>query len=280
MSVEDLRKRLERLNRGTVGQDATSASELGSAKAGRSGRGGEWSLGALIPGLVRETNGACLYSIERVVAGCWEPGRAIHERFRTYRRDAGARSRAEQLHDELVAALDAPDEALLFVDLETCGFSGTPVFLIGVMYLAADDFCIEQLLARDYSEEIGILTRFSALVAGHPHLITFNGKTFDWPFLADRATLHGVDLPAPAAHCDLLHIARRRFRSSLPDCRLQTLERYVCGRLRSGDIPGSEIPAAYHAFVRGGDARQLRDIVHHNFLDLVTMADILAELLR
>jgi uncharacterized protein YprB with RNaseH-like and TPR domain len=168
----------------------------------------------------------------------------------------------------------------MFVDLETCGFAGTPLFLVGVMYLAGDDFRIEQLLARNYSEETGIVARFRDLLAEHPHLVTFNGKSFDWPFLADRAAFHHVDLPTPRAHCDLLHLARRRFRSALPDCRLQTLERYVCGRLRTGDIPGSEIPGAYHTFVRTGDARQIRDIVHHNFLDLVTMADILTELIR
>jgi uncharacterized protein YprB with RNaseH-like and TPR domain len=65
----------------------------------------------------------------------------------------------------------------------------------------------------------------------------------------------------------------------LPDCRLQTLEVFLCNRRRTGDVPGSEIPAAYHRFVSTGDARLLRDILHHNFLDLFTMAELVPKLL-
>ena len=110
-------------------------------------------------------------------------------------------------------------------------------------------------------------------------MVTFNGKTFDWPFVRDRAAICGVELVEPDAHCDLLHVSRRRYRRSLPDCKLQTLELYVCKRRRVGDIPGSEIPAAYHEFVQTGDARLIRDVVHHNFLDLITMAELMIDLL-
>ncbi len=41
-----------------------------------------------------------------------------------------------------------------------------------------------------------------------------------------------------------------------------------------GDIPGEEIPAAYHHFVRTGDARDMLTVLHHNALDLLTLADI------
>ena len=35
---------------------------------------------------------------------------------------------------------------------------------------------------------------------------------------------------------------------------MQTLEQAICGRRRRGDIPGRDIPLAYHDFVRSGDA--------------------------
>ena len=70
-------------------------------------------------------------------------------------------------------------------------------------------------------------------------------------------------------HLDLLHHARRRWKG-----RLQTLERFVCGRLRAGDIPGHEIPAAYHHFVRTHDAWQIRSILHHNALNLMTLLEL------
>ena len=75
-------------------------------------------------------------------------------------------------------------------------------------------------------------------------------------------------------HCDLLHHARRRWRDEMPNCKLQTLERLLCGRHRAGDIPGSEIPAAYADFVRSGNAVSMKAILHHNALDLVTLCHL------
>ena len=80
--------------------------------------------------------------------------------------------------------------------------------------------------------------------------------------------------PAELIHCDLLHHARRRWRMRLPNCKLQTLERFVCRRLRRDDIAGSQIPQEYHQFVRTGDARQLCSILQHNALDLLDTGGI------
>jgi uncharacterized protein YprB with RNaseH-like and TPR domain len=94
--------------------------------------------------------------------------------------------------------------------------------------------------------------------------------------IRDRSVFHGVELPAKEPpHLDLLQEARKRWRGRVPNCRLQTLEQLFCGRARHGDIPGAAIPDAYHRFVSGGVARQLADIIHHNRLDLLTMAELL-----
>ena len=67
-------------------------------------------------------------------------------------------------------------DSLLFVDLETCGFAGTPVFLVGVMLAADGDLHVEQLLARNYEEEPAILVRFAELCRGRRVLTTFNAE--------------------------------------------------------------------------------------------------------
>ena len=76
-------------------------------------------------------------------------------------------------------------------------------------------------------------------------------------------------------HFDLLHESRRVWKDVLPDCRLQTLERHVCGRFRQADIPSSEVPEAYHEFVRTENAWQIVEVLNHNLLDLVTLADLM-----
>jgi hypothetical protein len=193
---------------------------------------------------------------------------------------------ARQKFDELAAsaalchAAAARCEDLLFMDTETCGLAGASIFLVGTMFYRDGEPVFEQYLARDYAEEPAILAAFAAKLAGASVLVTFNGKAFDMNMIRDRCAFHRVILPGvEPPHLDLLHESRRRWRGQVPNCRLQTLESLLCGRQRVGDIPGAEIPQAYHDFVRTADARQMRDILHHNLLDLLTLAELLCAIL-
>lgn len=162
----------------------------------------------------------------------------------------------------------------MYVDIETGGFSGTPIFLIGV--LLEDDFGrrIVQWLGRDYPEEEGILQAFVAASVRFPRWLSFNGRSFDEPFIRDRLTRFGLVFRPPVQHTDLLHLARRRWRQTLPDCRLATLEAEILGRPRVGDVAGSDIPDLFHHFVRTGNAAPLRPVLEHNRLDLIASADL------
>ncbi|UCF78526.1 MAG: ribonuclease H-like domain-containing protein [Candidatus Eiseniibacteriota bacterium] len=167
----------------------------------------------------------------------------------------------------------------VFLDIESTGLFNCPTFLVGIMFLSGDDFVIRQLFARDYSEEKCLVEAVSDLLGGFEAVITFNGKSYDLPFMADRAVYHGTRFSNHMFHFDLLHHSRRHWRGTLPNCRLQTLELYVCRRRRVGDIPGSEIPNVYHTYVRTGDPYLLVPVFHHNVLDLITMSELLAELM-
>jgi len=193
---------------------------------------------------------------------------------------------ARQNFDELEASVglchvaNMSGEDLLFMDAETCGLAGSAIFLIGMMSFEGGGFVFEQHFARNYSEEPAILQTFCQRYASIGALVTFNGKTFDMTMIRDRCAYHGVELPdPPPPHLDLLHESRRRWRKTVPNCRLQTLERFICGRNRTGDIPGAEIPDAYHDFVRTADATRIKQIMHHNLLDLLTLAQLLCAIL-
>jgi hypothetical protein len=280
MSQEGLRRRLEALNRDPM-PPATEGVPDPSTPGMRSGHTDIGSEGSLLErtseGRVTDTDAGKCYRIVRRLSRSWPADPRIGDRFGAALTNALPQSDAPE--QDLAPLVAAGPGKVLFMDLETCGFAGTPVFLLGVMQPANGDLLVEQLLARNYEEEPAILARFAELCRDHPVLTTFNGKAFDWPFLRDRAAIWRVELREPQAHCDLLHVARRRYRNVLPDCRLQTLELFVCKRRRVGDIPGQEIPSAYHDFVRTGDPRQMREVLHHNFLDLVTLAELVMDLL-
>ncbi len=169
-----------------------------------------------------------------------------------------------------------PHRAVL-LDLETCGLSGSALFLIGLLHRVDDRLTVELLPARDYSEEAAVLASLWQRIHADGVVITFNGKSFDWPMVVDRSRRHllfrGTRPPAPV-HLDLLHAARRRWKKQLPDCKLQTLERHICGRTRTDDIPGNLIPAAYQQFVHTGYERDMDAILLHNAIDLVTLLDL------
>lgn len=169
-------------------------------------------------------------------------------------------------------------EDLVFFDLETTGLSSSPVFLIGVMIWANDGLTTRQFFARDYSEERAIVSLFAECMQDKKMLVSFNGKSFDLPYMRARSAAVGVDFDFDGPHLDLLHVSRRAWKNQLPNCKLQTLEAHICGRHRTGDIPGHAIPQAYHDYVHSKDARHMVSTLEHNRLDLITLAELMIHL--
>ena len=227
----------------------------------------------LVPGEVVETEAGPFYRVRELAATIWERGTATHEEYiealasPPSKLPAGCRS--------LQALTSSPVGSIIYLDLETTGLRNTPLFLVGLMYSEGEDLVVDQLFARDYTEERAALLFVSRLLDSRGVLVTFNGNTFDLPFLADRMTFHGLPMSMPRSHVDLLPVSRSLMKGRTPNHRLQTLERFVLGRKRTGDIPGSEIPGAYHEFVRTKDARQMAAVIHHNRLDLLSMLELI-----
>ncbi len=174
--------------------------------------------------------------------------------------------------------IDLPHACLL--DIETGGLAGTPVFLIGAVALDRWPPVTMQWLARDYPEERAILQRFATWVRRRHCWVTFNGKSFDAPFLHDRCVVSNVRLPAARAHLDLLHAARRHWRERLPNFRLETLEQQVLDRRRIGDVPGRDVPDLFHHYCKTGNAAPLRPVLEHNQIDLISCVELLVRMTR
>jgi uncharacterized protein YprB with RNaseH-like and TPR domain len=191
-----------------------------------------------------------------------------------------SRTRDEVLSRKTLAALEDP-EKWLFLDTETTGLAGgtgTYAFLIGLAWWDAGGLQIEQFFMRDFSEEHSLLWELSQRVAERPVLVTFNGKSFDWPLLESRFTMtRSIAVPKLAAHLDLLHPARALWKLRLGSVRLVELERHVLDAARMGwrreeDVSSALIPQFYFDYLRGGPADPLVGVVRHNQMDLRGLA--------
>jgi uncharacterized protein len=197
-----------------------------------------------------------------------------------------SRTRDESLSHRTRAALENP-EKWLFLDTETTGLAGgtgTYAFLIGLAWWDAGGLQVEQFFMRDFAEEHSLLQELSQRVAERPVLVTFNGKSFDWPLLENRFTMtRSIAVPKLAAHLDLLHPARALWKLRLGSVRLVELERRVLdaprlGWHRENDVSSALIPQFYFDYLRGGPAEPLAGVVRHNQMDLRGLAALFGKI--
>jgi uncharacterized protein len=195
-------------------------------------------------------------------------------------------TRDEALSRRTRAALQDP-EKWLFLDTETTGLAGgtgTYAFLVGLAWWDAGGLQIEQFLMRDFTEEYSLLHELSARVAERPVLVTFNGKSFDWPLLESRFTMtRSIAAPRLTAHLDLLHPARALWKLRLGSVRLVELERHVLDAPRLGwhredDLASALIPQFYFDYLRGGPVEPIAGIVRHNQMDLRGLAALFGKI--
>jgi len=178
-------------------------------------------------------------------------------------------------------ARDLAWEDLLFLDTETTGLAGgtgTLPFLIGLGWWRDGCFTTQQLFLTGPGREGPLLAALAEQADRFGAVVTYNGAAFDLPLLRTRARLARRDDPcAGLPSWDLLPAARRLWGRGLPDCRQQTVERSICGRMRGGDdIEGALIPPVYLAYVRDGTAGLLPSVLRHNRRDVDGMALMLA----
>ncbi len=195
--------------------------------------------------------------------------------------------RCEPPPARLALAFDRRDDAIdasdvLCFDTETTGLAGgtgTRAFMIGTAHWGDDGLCIRQWFITALSAERDLLAAFAGTLRPGTVLVSYNGRSYDAPLLRARFRLARLCDPlSDCAHLDLLHPARRRWRGRWENCRLATIERRVLGVVREDDLPGSEAPAAWLRYLRGGCARDLRRVAEHNRQDLVSLARLLVHL--
>ena len=181
--------------------------------------------------------------------------------------------------DNLIKCASIPEaENFKFMDIETLGLSNVPIILIGVAEIKGNYIVSSQYFLRDLDEELAVLNAyFSHLDEDSVH-VTFNGKTFDVPFIRNRLNYHRVNTNFNLAHIDLMYYAKYLWSNDLPNCQLQTIEKYKFGIERKDDVPGQYIPGYYKTYLEAGNIGPMIPIIEHNKQDIISLAYFLMKM--
>ncbi len=172
-------------------------------------------------------------------------------------------------------------EDYVFLDIETLGLFSRPIILFGIGVLEKGQLVVRQYLLRGIDEEQAALAAACDHLSGEqPALVTFNGKSFDLPYMQDRLAYYGMGSASRLPHFDVLFFSRRRWRDQFSSLRLSVLEKEILGIRREEDIPGQMVPEFYEKYLQTQNCGPLVPIVEHNKQDVVSLAMLFFRLLE
>lgn len=172
----------------------------------------------------------------------------------------------------------ASPETILFVDIETTGFTAknSYLYLIGTAYFEDGFWYVKQWFCEKYEEEKAILEAFFSFASSYKYLIHFNGNNFDLPYLMQKCaqyqlpysfdTYEGIDL--------YKRISPYKFFLNVPNCKQKTLEAFM-GINRQDTYNGGELISIYHCYVKNPDERNYQLLLLHNSDDMKGMLQLL-----
>ncbi|QBK25884.1 ribonuclease H-like domain-containing protein [Ureibacillus thermophilus] len=165
-------------------------------------------------------------------------------------------------------------EKVLFFDTETTGLKGvgTHIFLLGLLEVDEEEFVLNQYVLADPANEAAFLFESKLWKQGYT-IVTYNGKSFDWPMLQMRWTFHKNYLPKLQIprQIDLFHSSKRIWKNHLEKVKLMKVEEEKLGFKRENDIPGFLAPIIYADAVKSGDATGLMKVLQHNEWDILSL---------
>ncbi|MDQ0206020.1 ribonuclease H-like domain-containing protein [Alkalicoccobacillus murimartini] len=167
-------------------------------------------------------------------------------------------------------------EQLLFFDTETTGLytgAGHHIFLLGYAQVKKTGVHVTQYLLPGPESEAALYYHFLSDVEDLGHLVTYNGKAFDWPQVKTRHTFVRDQVPKLPAfgHFDILHASRRLWKNELSSCRLPIVEEHKLRFKRQQDTPSYLVPMLYFDFVKEQDPELMVGVLQHHEWDLLSL---------
>lgn len=166
------------------------------------------------------------------------------------------------------------DEEAVFLDIETTGLSPMRsfIYLIGLVFidLMKVTMHITQLIAEDRDEEEEILKLTKERLKGYKTVVTYNGNSFDLPFIAKRSERYGIE-PIAMDSFDMYEKLRlHKDTLKLDGLKQKNIEKKL-GINREDRYNGGECISFYKDYVKNKNQESFDRFVLHNYDDLLYM---------
>lgn len=166
------------------------------------------------------------------------------------------------------------DEEAVFLDIETTGLSPMRsfIYLIGLVFIDLKKMImhITQLIAEDRDEEEEILKLMKERLKGYKTVVTYNGNSFDLPFIAKRAERYGIE-PIAMDSFDMYERLRlHKDTLKLDGLKQKNIEKKL-GIIREDRYNGGECISFYKDYVKNKNQESFDRFVLHNYDDLLYM---------
>jgi uncharacterized protein YprB with RNaseH-like and TPR domain len=197
---------------------------------------------------------------------------------------------------DLDVAFCFDSEELLFLDIETLGLYDSPIIIVGLGFFKNDKFEIHILFARDLEEEIAVCEHLKKeILPKYKCFITYNGKSFDIPYIANRflyffdenPMISGEEEPyerynSKFHHIDLYHNCRRKYKGCFESYTLTDIENNLLNLSRENELPSGLVGLCYKKYLEAPlrYVGLVKEIIDHNYWDIYSMPLILQKLLE
>ena len=166
------------------------------------------------------------------------------------------------------------DEEAVFLDIETTGLSPMRsfIYLIGLVFIDLKKMTmhITQIIAEDRDEEEEILKLMKERLKGYKTVVTYNGNSFDLPFIAKRSERYGIE-PIAMDSFDMYEKLRlHKDTLKLDGLKQKNIEKKL-GITREDRYNGGECISFYKDYVKNKNQESFDRFVLHNYDDLLYM---------